>query len=64
MKIELLFSTANKGKYMFKGEDLSTAAWAMLEDAAQIYPNDEHCILLKTELEKTKGPTRMDMGAY
>ncbi|WP_319591788.1 hypothetical protein [uncultured Draconibacterium sp.] len=56
MKIELLFSAANKGKYMFKGEDLSNAASAMLDEAQQTFPDNEHYKLLRTELQKQKDP--------
>ncbi|WP_297094678.1 hypothetical protein [uncultured Draconibacterium sp.] len=54
MRIELLFSTANEGKYLFKGDDICTAAWAMLDEAVKTYPDKDQYQLLKTELAKQK----------
>ena len=52
MKIELLFSTANKGKYLYKGEDISTAIRAMLDEVMEYRSDDEYLKLIKTELNQ------------
>ena len=54
MKIELLFSTANEGKYLYKGEDISTAIWAMLDEAMEFRSNEEYYKLIKTELDNQR----------
>ena len=52
MKIELHFNTVNEGKYLFRGEDISTAIWAMLDETMKYHPEEVHCKLIKTELDK------------
>nr|WP_319271350.1 hypothetical protein [uncultured Draconibacterium sp.] len=52
MKTELLFRTANKEKYLYDGDDISKAAWAMLEDAVLASPDNDYYKHLKSKLEK------------